>query len=164
MSIDDKIFYNEASATKLGWAPEWFDCAKHGEKLVAAVAEFQKEHHLTADGCCGPATYRRLYNDRVANWDDHAPMAHKNNSESFIIYNSEYIRIDWPKVKLFFEGGGLKLRSGFKRMQKKRDPKFLFAIGTSACHRRCAIRCSPREGSAFTFPSIMMAPSISSWI
>ena len=86
MSIDDKIFYNEASATKLGWAPEWFDCAKHGEKLVAAVAEFQKEHHLTADGCCGPATYRRLYNDRVANWDDHAPMAHKNNSESFIIY------------------------------------------------------------------------------
>ena len=124
MSIDDKIFYNEASAIKLGWAPEWFDCAKHGEKLVAAVAEFQKEHHLTADGCCGPATYRRLYNDRVANWDDHAPMAHKNNSESFIIYNSEYIRIDWPKVKLFFEGGGLKLRSGFKRMQKKRDPKF----------------------------------------
>ena len=98
----DKIFYNEGSSAKLGWTPEWFDCVKHGEKLVAAIEKFQKEHHLTADGCCGPSTYRRVYNQRVANWDNHAPMGHKDNTESFIMYNSDYVPIDWPKVKLFF--------------------------------------------------------------
>ncbi len=120
----DKIFYNEGSAAKLGWTPEWFGCVKHGEKLITAIEKFQKEHGITADGCCGPSTYRRIYNHRVANWDEHSPMSHKDNTESYIIYNSDYIPIDWPRVKLFFEGGGLKLRKGFKRMKYKRDPKF----------------------------------------
>ena len=84
----DKIFYNEGSAAKLGWTPEWFDCNKFNEKLISAIEKFQREHRLTADGCCGPTTYRRLYNHRVANWDNHSPMNHKNNTESFIIYNT----------------------------------------------------------------------------
>ena len=37
----DKIFYNEGSAAKLGWTPDWFGCTKHGEKLVAAIEKFQ---------------------------------------------------------------------------------------------------------------------------
>jgi len=120
----DKIFYNEGSAAKLGWTPKWFGCKRFNEKLVDAIEKFQREHNLTADGCCGPSTYRRIYNDRVANIEDHSPMSHKDNAESFLIYNSDYIPIDWPKVKLFFEGGGLKLRGGYKRILHKRDPKF----------------------------------------
>ena len=120
----DKIFYNEGSAAKLGWTPDWFGCAKHGEKLIDAIAKFQEEHNLTADGCCGPSTYRRIYNDRVARLEDHSPMGHKDNSESYIVYNSDYFPIEWPKVKLFFEGGGLKLRKGWKHLTHKRDPKF----------------------------------------
>ena len=120
----DKIFYNEGSAAKLGWTPEQFGCNKHGEKLIDAVAKFQKEHSLTADGCCGPTTYRRIYNDRIANLEDHSPRGHKDNSESYIVYNSDYFPIEWPKVKLFFEGGGLKLKKGWKHLTHKREPKF----------------------------------------
>ncbi len=99
MSIDDKIFYNEGSAAKLGWTPEWFGCNKFNEKLLSAIEKFQEEHRLTADGLCGPNTYRRIFNDRVANIEDHAPMAHKDNSESFILYNSDYYPIEWANVK-----------------------------------------------------------------
>ena len=140
MSIDDKIFYNEGSAAKLGWTPDWFGCAKHGEKLVAAIEKFQKECKITADGLCGPTTYRRIYNERLANLDDYAPRGHKDNTESFIIYNSDYVPIDWPRVKLFFEGDGLKLRKGFKKMKHKRDPKFFVChwdvcLSSESCHR-----------------------------
>ena len=57
----DKIFYNEGSAAKLGWNPEWFGCTSFNFKLVDAIEEFQKEHGITADGLCGPTTYRRVY-------------------------------------------------------------------------------------------------------
>ena len=30
----DKIFYNEASANKLGWTPEWFGCKDYDEELI----------------------------------------------------------------------------------------------------------------------------------
>jgi murein L,D-transpeptidase YcbB/YkuD len=87
VGIEDKIFYNESSSLKLGWTPEWFGCNKFNEKLLIAIEKFQEEHGLGVDGLCGPSTYRRIFNHRVANLEDHAPMNHKNNSESFIIYN-----------------------------------------------------------------------------
>jgi hypothetical protein len=67
-------------------------------------------------------------------------MNHKNNSESFIIYNSDYHEIEWPKVKLFFEGGGLKLSKGLKKIRYKRDPKFFVChwdvcLSSETCHR-----------------------------
>ena len=120
----DKIFYNEGSAAKLGWVPEWFGCDDFDEDLIEAITKFQKEHKLTADGLMGPSTYRRIYNHRVANLDDYQPRSLKENSESFIIYNSDYIKVDWPRVKLFFEGGGLRLTSGFKKAKQKRGTKF----------------------------------------
>ena len=140
MSIENKIFYNEGSASKLGWTPEWFGCNKFNEKLISAIERFQKKCKVTADGCCGPSTYRRVLNERVANLEEHAPRGHKNNSESFIIYNSDYIPIDWPRVKLFFEGDGLRLRKGFKPVKHKRDPKFFVChwdvcLSSEICHR-----------------------------
>ena len=58
----DKDFYNEASAAKLGWAPDWFipGHSLFDRKLQNAIRSFQREHRLTADGMCGPTTYRRL--------------------------------------------------------------------------------------------------------
>ena len=67
----DKIFYNEGSAAKLGWTPDWFGCDDFDEDLINAIIKFQKEHNLTADGLMGPTTYRRVYNDRVANLEDY---------------------------------------------------------------------------------------------
>ena len=64
----DKIFYNEGSAAKLGWTPDWFGCDDFDEDLIEAIIEFQKELGLTADGLMGPSTYRRIYNHRVASF------------------------------------------------------------------------------------------------
>ena len=52
----DKVFYNEGSAAKLGWTPDWFGCDDFDEDLINAIMKFQKEHNLTADGLMGPTT------------------------------------------------------------------------------------------------------------
>lgn len=40
----------------LGYAPGTVD-GKYGDRTIAAVAAFQKDHRLTADGICGPLTW-----------------------------------------------------------------------------------------------------------
>ena len=119
----DKYFYNEASAAKLGWEPSWFRCTKFNDDLIEAIEKYQKSKGLTADGLCGPGTYRRIYTDRQEKIATFKPSS-KNNKDSFIVYNAEYFDIQWPKVNLWFEGDGLKMRKGFKRMFEKRDPSF----------------------------------------
>jgi hypothetical protein len=119
----DKYFYNEASANKLGWEPSWFGCTRFNDELIEAIEKYQKSKGLTADGLCGPGTYRRIYTDRQETIAKFKPND-KNNKDSFIVYNSEYFEINWPKVKLWFEGDSFKMRKGFKRMFEKRDPSF----------------------------------------
>ena len=119
----DKYFYNEASAAKLGWSPSWFGCERFNDDLIDAIVKYQKSKGVTADGLCGPGTYRRIYTDRQEKLHTFKPTT-KNNKESFIIYNAEYFNIQWPKVKLWFEGDGYKMRKGFKRMFNKRHPNF----------------------------------------
>lgn len=119
----DKYFYNEASAQKLGWDPTWFNCTKFNDDLIQSIEKYQKSKGLTADGLCGPGTYRRIYTDRQESIESFRPNS-KSNKDSFIVYNSEYFDIQWPKVKLWFEGSGLKMKKGFKKMPHKRDPKF----------------------------------------
>ena len=60
----DKEFYNEASASKLGWEPDWFGCDEFDEDLIRAIVSWQKNNNLKADGLCGPMTYRRIYTER----------------------------------------------------------------------------------------------------
>lgn len=136
----DKIFYNEGSAAKLGWTPDWFGCSDFDEDLVNAIVKFQKEHGLSADGLMGPTTYRRIYNQRMADLDEHRPSSSKMNKESYIIYNSDYYPINWPKVRLFFEADGYKLTKGFKAARQKRDPKFFVChwdvcLSSRICHK-----------------------------
>lgn len=119
----DKYFYNESSALKLGWEPSWFGCSKFNDDLIEAIGKYQKSKGLTSDGMCGPSTYRRIYSDRQASIEKFRPSTAKNG-ESFIIYNSEYFDIQWPKVKLWFEADGFKMQKGFKKMSDKREPKF----------------------------------------
>ena len=58
----DKDFYNEASAAKLGWEPSWFvpGYTLFDRKLQNAIRAFQRSLRLTADGMCGPTTYRHI--------------------------------------------------------------------------------------------------------
>jgi len=109
MSID-KVFYNKSSADSLGWTPEWFGVSNHDEKLTAAIRKWQKKNRLTADGLCGPSTYRRIWTERESSISDIINFCPPSREQSFIICNSKPIVIDWPKVVLWDETGGLKAK------------------------------------------------------
>jgi hypothetical protein len=108
--VADKNFYNEASATKLGWEPSWFGAKGFDDKLVREIKRFQRTYGLTADGLCGPGTFRRLWVERQQNIDDHKPdgISYSN----YIVYNGNFTPIKWDKTVLWSEPGGLAARKG----------------------------------------------------
>jgi len=114
----DKVFYNQASATKLDWEPSWFGCEHHDEDLVEAIKKWQRRNKITADGMCGPSTYRRVWTERQADIHDYvpSPFGYKSTSQScgnkFIVHNSKFIPIEWDKVVLWDEPDGLKADAG----------------------------------------------------
>ena len=57
MALQDKLFYNRASAEKLGWEPSWFGAKEFDEMLLKIIKKFQKEYNITADALCGPTTF-----------------------------------------------------------------------------------------------------------
>jgi len=106
----DKNFYNKASAAKLGWAPSWFGEKYFDEKLVRAIKKWQKANALSADGMCGPSTYRRVWTERQSNIDDYKPT--NPNYSNYIVYNGNFVPIGWDKVLLWSESDGLSAVSG----------------------------------------------------
>ena len=107
----DKVFYNQASAEKLGWSPEWFGCKDNDENLVKAIRRWQKENKLSSDGMCGPGTYRRIITQRLSNIDDYEPKDITEKEDANLVYRGDFIPIDWGKVVLWSEDDGLKLDS-----------------------------------------------------
>jgi len=107
----DKNFYNESSAKNLGWDPTWFGERHFDDKLVRAIKKWQKAQGLSADGLCGPATFRRLWTQRQANIDDFKPDEDPHYS-NYIVYNGDFVPIKWDKVVLWSERGGLAARPG----------------------------------------------------
>ena len=106
----DKHFYNQSSADSLGWDPSWFGEKYFDDKLVRAIKKWQRARYLTADGLCGPMTFRRIWTEREAEIDSHKPSdAHYSN---YIVYNNDFFPIEWDKVVLWSERGGLKARDG----------------------------------------------------
>ncbi len=106
----DKNFYNESSAAKLGWDPTWFGEKYFDDKLTRAIKKWQKDMGLSSDGLCGPATFRRLWTERQADIDDYQPdSCHYSN---YIVYQGNFTPIDWDKVVLWSEEGGLEAKSG----------------------------------------------------
>ena len=106
----DKNFYNESSGTKLGWDPTWFGEKYFDDKLTRAVKKWQKKRGLVSDGLCGPTTFRRLWTERQAEIDDYKPQDCQYSN--YIVYNNEFIPIEWGKVVLWSERGGMKARTG----------------------------------------------------
>jgi murein L,D-transpeptidase YcbB/YkuD len=56
VGIQNKIFYNESSAQKLGWRPNWFGEDEFNEELIENITAFQVRYDLGADGLCGPTS------------------------------------------------------------------------------------------------------------
>lgn len=101
--------YNKRMSDKYGWTPEWFGCDNFGEDLKKSIQVFQKEHHLDDDGYCGPATFRRIFNARA----EHLELEDSDPKYSdYIICHGEPVSIEWDKVVLWTDKGGLKSKEG----------------------------------------------------
>jgi len=109
----DKNFYNEASATKLGWDPSWFGAEEFDDKLVNAIKKWQRARQLTADGLCGPTTYRRVWTEREASISDHQPPRMCFTAmNKHIVHNGQFYPIEWPQVVLWDNDAGLECKPG----------------------------------------------------
>tara|TARA_R110000824_G_scaffold51952_4_gene144468 strand:- start:8087 stop:8995 length:909 start_codon:yes stop_codon:yes gene_type:complete len=106
----DKDFYNQSSATQLGWTPSWFSERHFDDKLVRAIKKWQKVHGLTGDGLCGPATFRRIWTERQSEINEHKPE--EQEYSNYLVYNSSFVPIEWDKVVLWSEQGGLSAKAG----------------------------------------------------
>jgi hypothetical protein len=97
----DKEFYNEASASKLGWEPSWFlkDHGLFDKKLTKAIKEFQSIRGLTADGLCGPGTFRYI-NSELESQRDLVNSRWISDSSDVIWWQDKAIKIDWPSDKV----------------------------------------------------------------
>jgi hypothetical protein len=111
MSFDDIIEYNKQQAAQYEWDPSWFDCTDFDKLLVHAIRRFQQANGLTADGMCGPSTYRRKWTEREAS-GDYDVVDYPNDGESYIIHNGNAVTIHWPKVKLWNQEGGYSTKEG----------------------------------------------------
>jgi len=138
--MDKKIEYNKTKADKYGWDPTWFGAKQFDDDLINAIASWQKKNGLTPDGMCGPGTYRRLLTEREQNIDDYEPDLIPDKEESFIVYQGNFIPINWPKVVLWSEDKGLKLEKGFSPYTEKRDIKMFMnhwdvCLNSKTCNR-----------------------------
>ena len=106
----DKDFYNQSSATQLGWEPSWFGEKHFDDKLVRAIKKWQKSQGLPADGLCGPTTFRRVWTERQSEIDELKPS--NPQYSNYLVYNSDFIPIEWDKVVLWSERGGLSAKTG----------------------------------------------------
>tara|TARA_Y100000310_G_scaffold345623_1_gene467417 strand:- start:1723 stop:2655 length:933 start_codon:yes stop_codon:yes gene_type:complete len=108
----DKDFYNKSSSDSLEWYPSWFGCKYFDEDLVKAVKVWQRENGLTADGLVGPMTYRRIWTERESRISEFKPYTYDPKDSAFIVHNGRFIPINWGKVILWSERGGLKSLPG----------------------------------------------------
>ncbi|MBL96799.1 MAG: hypothetical protein CMF52_03200 [Legionellales bacterium] len=109
----DKNFYNEASAKKLGWEPSWFGEKYFDDKLTRAIKKWQRSRSISADGLCGPMTFRRLWTERQERKIVGDYCINNGNSYSnSIVYNGEFFPIEWQKFLLWSDDGGISAKPG----------------------------------------------------
>lgn len=131
--VVDKNFYNAASATKLGWEPDWFGCSAFDEELVQAVTRWQRKNKLTADGMLGPVSFRRIVAERNAKLPAQAPTNQNLPTQGRIVHNGREIPIDWKKTVLWTDEGGMKV-SSFNTVAKGNERKpTMFVNHWDAC-------------------------------
>lgn len=138
MVISDKIFYNQASAAKLGWDPSWFGARGFNDILINNIKRFQKENNLNPDGLCGPMTYTIAITEREASYE----ISGETMDGNTIIANDIAIPIQWDKVVNLKEQGTLALPTNCFRSvtRRKRYPTMIVthwdaALSAHSCYK-----------------------------
>jgi hypothetical protein len=120
----DKVFYNEGSAAKLGWTPSWFGVKDFDEDLIVAIKAWQKKQGITADGLCGPTTYRRVYTQRESEIGSYRPFTALTKENAHIVHKGNFLPIKWDKVVLWSDSRGLKVHGGYTPYFEERKINF----------------------------------------
>ncbi|MDP3987216.1 MAG: N-acetylmuramoyl-L-alanine amidase [Nanoarchaeota archaeon] len=134
----DKNFYNQASASHLGWNPSWFNSTCFDDKLVEEIKKFQSLNKLVVDGLCGPKTFKSIKNDRemkAAIWIEQQKAKESALKKKSVIYNdAKSFEIDIDK-ELFVgmnEPGSL-LASGGKYRDRHGHEVKMIVVHHDAC-------------------------------
>jgi len=147
----DKVFYNQASATKLDWDPSWFDAKEFDDDLTEAIKRWQQKNGLGADGMCGPTTYRRVFTERLSKIDNFIPEAVKDNDTSYIVHRGNLLPIEWPKVKLWSEAKDYNLVGGFSPYYEERNIKMFVNHWDVCLNSRSCARVLKKRGISVHF-------------
>lgn len=138
MPLTDKIFYNQASAAKLGWEPSWFGARGFNDILINNIKQFQRDHDLHPDGLCGPSTYSRVATEREAHYE----ISGEAQEGNFIIANGGSIPIEWERIVNLNMQGNLSLPTSCYRSvtKKRRYPTMIVthwdaALSANSCYK-----------------------------
>ena len=137
MKIAQKIAWNKDQAQKNGWKASLWNCSDFNETLVKNITQFQKSYGLTSDGLCGSTTYRT----KISADEQDVTLPMNPQTSEYIIYNDERFPIEWDKVVLWGERGGLKCEPGtYSHYSQKRLPRFMVThwdvcLSSSICAR-----------------------------
>ena len=108
-----KIQYNQETALKYGWKPEWFGASDFDNELLMKIRQWQEKHEGVApDGLVGSKTYRRIWTEREADIDDYEPQIVVPKDNNYIVCNGNFYDIDWDRVILWTEDDGLECGYG----------------------------------------------------
>jgi len=138
MALQDKLFYNRASAEKLGWEPSWFGAKEFDEVLLKNIKKFQKEYNITADALCGPTTFRLANSAREMEEDLREEELLNGN---YIICEGQQVPIEWDKVVNLKAENNLALPKGFRKYKEnKRKPTMIVThfdvcLSAASCKR-----------------------------
>lgn len=123
--MGNKETYNKNQAKRFRWNPSWFipGHTEFDETLTKAIVEFQKSRGLTADGMCGPGTYRVISTERES-MQDAQDLGWITNSSDVLWWGDQPIKIDWPsdKVHTFRDPGfPYEISKGVTKNKSKRE-------------------------------------------
>ena len=148
----DKVFYNEASAARLLWTPQWFGATEFDEELVKKIIQFQKSIGVQADGLCGPNTFRRIWAHREANLDKYEPSSLSKDGQKQLVYRNSFYPINWGNVILPYEKGGSEFRKGFRKVFEPREINFGVTHWDAALSAESCVNILKRRGLSIHFP------------
>jgi len=95
-----KVEYNKGQAETYGWTPEWFSATAFDQQLVDNIASYQRAKGLTADGMCGPSTYRVKYNE-IESTGNFVLEHTIEDGDKYIVADGNAVEIFWDKVVLW---------------------------------------------------------------